>query len=125
MPSLEILTRLIVDDGVPADALVQRDWNDFNQNTATDDDPVPENNQARFLVGVQGPRPLLHVTTSASSGLAQLLRAGGLKVEVKAPEACDWSLEGLSHYSAVVLENVPAEKIGLRGMETIAAWVQL
>jgi crotonobetainyl-CoA:carnitine CoA-transferase CaiB-like acyl-CoA transferase len=38
VPSLEILTRLVADDGVPADALLERDWNDFNQNTATDDD---------------------------------------------------------------------------------------
>ena len=38
VPSLEILTQLVADDGVPAEALLNRDWNDFNQNTATDDD---------------------------------------------------------------------------------------
>jgi crotonobetainyl-CoA:carnitine CoA-transferase CaiB-like acyl-CoA transferase len=38
VPSLEILTKLVSGDGVPADALVNRDWNDFNQNTATDED---------------------------------------------------------------------------------------
>ena len=38
VPSLEILTKLVAGDGVPADALVNRDWNDFNQNTATDED---------------------------------------------------------------------------------------
>ena len=38
VPSLEILTKLVAGDGVPADALLNRDWNDFNQNTATDED---------------------------------------------------------------------------------------
>lgn len=88
------------------------------------EDSVPENNRARFLVGVQGPKPLLHVSGTKTSGLARLLRGGGLKVEAKLPEECDWSLEGLSQFSAVVLENVPAEKIGMRGMETLSAWVR-
>jgi len=38
VPSLEMLTQLVADDGVPADALLHRDWNDFNHNTATDED---------------------------------------------------------------------------------------
>ena len=87
-------------------------------------DPVQENNKARILVGVRGPRPLLHVTTAANSGLARLLRAGGLELKVARPEECRWTLEELSRYSAVLLENVPAEKIGVPGMETLAAWVK-
>lgn len=88
------------------------------------DDPVPENNIARALVGVQGPRPVLHVTTGSPSGLARLLRAGGLSIREMPPEACDWSLEELSRYSCVLLENIAAERVGLRGMETLAAWVK-
>lgn len=38
VPSLTILTRLVVADGIDAPALVDRDWNDFSQTTATDDD---------------------------------------------------------------------------------------
>jgi crotonobetainyl-CoA:carnitine CoA-transferase CaiB-like acyl-CoA transferase len=38
VPSLDILTKLVAGDGIDADALVNRDWNDFNQNTATDED---------------------------------------------------------------------------------------
>ena len=38
VPSLEILTKLVAGDGVDARALTARDWNDFNQNTATDED---------------------------------------------------------------------------------------
>jgi Mg-chelatase subunit ChlD len=88
------------------------------------DDPVPENNRARFLVGVQGTRPILHVTQAKSSGLARLLEAGGLPIKVQAPEACRWSLEELSKYSAVLLENLPAETIGGSGMDTLAVWVR-
>ncbi len=88
------------------------------------DDPVPENNRARFLVGVQGPRPILHVTEAKSSGLAKLLQAGRLPIKVQTPEECRWSLEDLSKYSAVLIENVPAEKIGGAGMDNLAVWVR-
>ncbi len=33
--SLETLTKLVVADGIPADALTSQDWNTYNQNTAT------------------------------------------------------------------------------------------
>src|SRR5215467_301660 len=87
------------------------------------DDPVPENNSAKLLVGVQGPRPLLLVSSSPDSGLARLLSAGGMKVKLAAPEDCDWTLDSLAQYSGVLIENVPAEKITNRGMESIASWV--
>jgi Mg-chelatase subunit ChlD len=91
---------------------------------SANDDPVRENNHARVLVGVTGHRPLLYVTNSLATGLPRLLEAGGLKVTVSEPEAQHWTLEELSRYSAAVLENVPAEKIGGAGMETLAAWVR-
>jgi len=87
------------------------------------DDPVPENNTAKILVGVQGPRPLLVVTSSPASGLARLLAAGGMKINTLLPEQCDWSLDTLAQYSGVLIENVPAQKIGEKGMETIASWI--
>src|SRR6185369_4704668 len=58
-----------------------------------DTDPVPENNTARFLVGVSGPRPILHVTQSEDSGLARLLAKGGLNVRPVPPNAVRWTLE--------------------------------
>ncbi|MGH9768190.1 MAG: VWA domain-containing protein [Blastocatellia bacterium] len=91
--------------------------------SGTGDDPIPENNTAKVLIGVQGPRPLLVVAPSPNSGLARLLSAGGMKVKVAAPENCDWSLDSLAQYSGVLIENVPAEKITDRGMESIASWV--
>jgi crotonobetainyl-CoA:carnitine CoA-transferase CaiB-like acyl-CoA transferase len=36
--SLETITKLVVDDGIPADALVSRDWVAYNHNTLTDEE---------------------------------------------------------------------------------------
>ncbi len=89
------------------------------------DDPIPENNQARALVGVEGSRPVLVVSSAGDgSGLVKLLRAGGLEVVGKTPPQCRWSLEELSQFTAVLIENVPAGQIGMSGMETLASWVE-
>ncbi|MEK7832931.1 MAG: hypothetical protein AAB401_17720, partial [Acidobacteriota bacterium] len=88
------------------------------------DDPISENNSAKVLVGVQGPRPLLVITSAENSGLARLLTAGGLKVKTQKPEDCDWSLDALAGFSGVVIENVSANKITERGMEALSAWVK-
>ena len=90
----------------------------------TTTDPVPENNTAKVLVGIRGPRPILHVTTASDSVFARLLQASGLDVETGPPSAYGWSLDELSGYSAVLVENVLADKIGLYGMENLAVWVK-
>jgi len=91
----------------------------------TNSDPCPENNAARALVGVEGTKPLLVVSSAGEkSGLVKLLRAGSVEVVGKTPDDCNWSLEELARYSAVVIENVPAGKIGMSGMEAIASWVE-
>ena len=88
-------------------------------------DPVPENNSARTLVTVEGVRPVLVVSTAPErSGFIKLLRSGGTDVVGKTPLQCNWSLEELSQYSAVIIENVPAGDIGMTGMETLASWVE-
>jgi Mg-chelatase subunit ChlD len=89
------------------------------------DDPIPENNQARALVAIEGSRPLLVVSAAGEdSGLVKLLRKGGIELIAKTPMQCHWSLEELSQYSAVLLENIPAGQIGTSGMETLASWVE-
>jgi Mg-chelatase subunit ChlD len=86
-------------------------------------DPVPENNTARFLVGVRGTKPILCISPEGSS-LAKVLTAGGLKIDRKAAEQCRWTLADLAGYSAVLIEDTPAGRIGNRGMESLAAWVK-
>jgi Mg-chelatase subunit ChlD len=88
-------------------------------------DPVPENNFARALVGVEGSKPVLIVSAAGeNSGLVKLLRGGDVEVVGKTPAQCNWSLEELSQFSSVILENVPAGQIGMSGMETLASWVE-
>lgn len=97
----------------------------YNLEVQSDEsDPVAENNRARALVGARGIRPILHVSQNGSSALASLLRKGGMKIKEKTPKQCLWSLEDLSNYSAVLLENVSAELIGTDGMKTLVAWVR-
>lgn len=85
------------------------------------DDPIPENNRARVLVGVSGPKPVLLVPGSGASRVGALLAQSGIDV-VSNPKP-EWSLESLANHSAVVLENVPAGDVGVDGMQTIASWV--
>ena len=87
-------------------------------------DPVPENNRARVLVGVEGPKPILCATANANSGLVRLLQAGGLEIAARDPADCNWGLEDLADYSAVILENLPAEKVGVSAMSNLALWVR-
>ena len=58
-------------------------------------DPQPENNTAKWLIGVRGPKPLLHVTDAANSALARLLKAGGLPIETRPARQCEWTLDAL------------------------------
>ena len=92
--------------------------------SAGGDDPVPENNRARILVGVRGDKPLLCVSPRGPSGLSRLLAAGGVNVAARTPQQCRWSLADLSQYSGVLIENTPADDITAAGMETISAWVR-
>ena len=88
-----------------------------------DKDPSVENNTAKFLVGVRGPRPILCVSSSGKSQLAALLRAGKMDVVERTASQCTWSLDELAGHSAVLIENVPAQDIGAEGMRMLSAWV--
>lgn len=90
------------------------------------EDSVPENNLARALVGVRGAKPVLMLSnTGSKSGLLNLLSRGKVEVIGLEPSRVRWSLEQLSQFSAVLLENVMASDVGGPGMETISAWVEL
>jgi uncharacterized membrane protein len=51
------------------------------------------------------------------------LAKGGLNVESKAAAQCQWTLEELGGYSAVLLENTSAGLVGHVGMQNLSAWV--
>ena len=88
------------------------------------DDTIRENNRGRAVVSIHGPKPILHVT-EGSTRLAKLLREGGLDVESISGETLQTKgveLGMLGRYSAVILENVAAERLGPVGMETLRDW---
>lgn len=87
-------------------------------------DPVPENNYAKVLIGVSGPKPVLAPTQKAGSGLVTLLQREGLDIESRPANQCTWTLEEMSRYSAVLLEDVPANEIGKRSMENLQVWIK-
>jgi Mg-chelatase subunit ChlD len=87
-------------------------------------DPVPENNTGRFIVGVEGERPLLVITASPGRGLARLLRAGGLEVIAVAPDELRGSLQELADFAGVLLENVPATDLPPATLDQLAALVE-
>jgi len=85
-------------------------------------DPCPENNRAAGIVLALGGKPLLHVGPEASR-LPELAGAGGLGIVHHPPENVTWTLDGLSRFRGVVLENVPAVKLGYSGQEALARFV--
>ena len=87
-------------------------------------DPLPENNQAAAIAEVRGRMPLLLVSENMQNPLAELLKSRAQRVEVVNPVDVNWSLEFLAGYSAVILENVSANRIGMHGMQVLSAWVR-
>jgi Mg-chelatase subunit ChlD len=88
------------------------------------DDPLPQNNIARQLVGIRGQKPILVIEEDGQSGTAELLAAGDLNVETRRPDDFTWDLANLSNYSGLLLENVSTEYLNHDEMETIKAWVR-
>ncbi|HNS10064.1 MAG TPA: VWA domain-containing protein [Candidatus Ozemobacteraceae bacterium] len=86
-------------------------------------DPMPENNIAKAISEVVGQKPFLVVSDNTDSPMWQLLRQSGLAADLQAPGQISWSLEFLAGYSAVIIENVPAERVTMHGMQLLAAWV--
>lgn len=87
-------------------------------------DPVSENNTARFIVGIEGAKPLLVISESPGHGLATLLNSAGIEVQIIAPDLIDASIENLSNYSGVILENVSASDLPYGTLERLAALVE-
>lgn len=88
------------------------------------DDPVPENNRARLLIGTRESSRLLVVSATPDDGLARLLASSGIEVDRRGPGEVDGSLEALARYDAVIIENSPIQDLGLNAAENIALLVR-
>ncbi|MDT8389813.1 MAG: VWA domain-containing protein [Lentisphaeria bacterium] len=92
--------------------------------TTEEEDPMPQNNAARFIVGAAGKLPVLLVSDTPGGGLQRLLNHTATACVRRAPADCVWDLTSLADFSAVILENVRADAIGHRGMSLLADWVE-
>ena len=87
-------------------------------------DERPENNRARRLVEIAGRKPLLLLTESPSGNLARVLREAGIPVVSRRPSPAELTPERLAGCSGVILENVPASRLGPDGMTLLADMVK-
>ena len=91
---------------------------------ASKDDSILNNNVAQATSLVKGKKPILVINETSESSIKKLLDKNGITAELKKPRDFSWSADDLIGYSAVVLENVPANSIGFSGMHSLAAWVK-
>ncbi len=87
-------------------------------------DDIPENNIGHRIVQIIGRKRLLLLSESPSQNLAKILTAAQLPVDVHAPSPYILSPERLANYSGLILENVPASKLGMSGMELVTQLVK-
>ncbi len=92
--------------------------------TPSQPDKITVNNEAKFLIGVKAQKPILCLTGNSDSAFADLLKRSGINVKVYDPSDVVLTLATLASYSAVIIENVPAHKIGEVGMANLNAWVK-
>lgn len=86
-------------------------------------DRVPENDSAAAVTRARGPKPVLIVNhDGAADTLTLALRNAGIPALPVTPEEMPGSQVGLDAFRAVVLENVPAARVGLRRMKTLRTW---
>lgn len=87
------------------------------------DDRRPANNRAIGALRVSGGERVLVIGGDGTPGnIARALSAAGMHVQTRAEGPV--TLADLSGAAALVLEQVPADRLGHAGMEAIAQWVE-
>jgi len=81
------------------------------------DDRVPENNVGTSAVRVEAPATILLVNSSGRpDNLSRALSAGKLNVNITTPKNLPKDAAGFLAFRAVILENVPANDVGLQSL---------
>lgn len=108
------------------DSLDQHGSHGYELIVEAKDDTLAENNALTGVVLVKGPPRVLVVTSQAGNQrfLARALRTQGFTVVESAPQASALTIEELSAYELVVLENVPAFQLTHAKMENLATYVR-
>jgi uncharacterized membrane protein len=109
--------------GAVLGALIERELRQVIDEPVVDRDRQPLNNSAKAVLRISGGERVLVMSGDGSDGnLARALRASGMAVDVKAEGTL--SLDDLLAYRVLVLDQVPADRLKLPGMEAIARWVE-
>lgn len=87
------------------------------------EDAVPGNNSGGAVVWVTGPRRVL-VVAEGPSLLPGLLGRAGFEVESAGPAGLPASTAGLTRYSAVVLDDLPAYRLAPTTMDALESYVR-
>ena len=107
------------------DLLVGRGTCRYELRMEVPDEPVPENNVGVGVTEVVNAPALLVVNgTGQEDNLTRAFRKARLPMKVVGEEAAGLSLDVLQGYRGVVLENVPASKIGRRRMSDLVQFVE-
>jgi len=107
------------------DILGGRGTMEYRVKVSADGDPRPENNSARGVVQVDNAPALLLVNADGKpDSLSAALTKARIPVRIFAEDAAPMTLDVLQGYRGVILENVPAAKIGRPGMLALSQFVE-
>lgn len=107
------------------DVLVGRGVSEYQLKLVVPEDSVPENNVAGGVVAVVNSPALMVVNgTGQDDNLTRAFRKAGLPLQLFAEGQAPVTLDALQGYRGVVLENVPASKLGRRGMVALAHFIE-
>ena len=87
-------------------------------------DPIAENNRLQKLVGVEGAKPILIVNQTGNSKLSEILEQSGMKNKAFKGGDIEWTLQNLSNYSGLIIENTDAKELGAMGLSLVPEWVR-
>lgn len=115
----EVNTRL----GPALGTLMERQIRQVLDEPVVERDRQPLNNLAKGVLRISGGERVLVMSGDGSDGnLARALRAAGMAVDVRAEGPL--TLDDLLAYRVLMLDEVPADRLKLPGMEAIARWVE-
>ena len=127
-PEREAMIKLVIDQATTemgpvlasmAEPLIRQTLED----PVIDRDRQPANNLAKAALRVAGgERILVMGGDGTDSNIVRALRSSGMQVDHR-PEGVI-AIDQLLAYRVLVLDQVPADRLGLPGMEAIARWVE-
>lgn len=88
-------------------------------------DPIPENNTALLSTVVQQPQQVLLISETRTPGwIANTLEQADVKVRIIRPQDYSGELAILQQFRTVILENVPASRLGRRKLMALKDYVE-